>query len=71
MPDPVRFAIVGLGRIGKRHAELIRKNKAISQQQHGPDSIAALKKRWGSYVDADPFCNPNLKRDGSFEIDID
>lgn len=30
----------------------------------------AFQARWAKYVDHDPFCNPNLKRDGTFRLDL-
>lgn len=32
--------------------------------------LVLLRTRWESYIARDPFWNPNLKRDGSFSIDI-
>lgn len=50
------------------HVEFIRtgKKKVILHQA----SDEAFQTRWKKYSTGDPFCNPNLKRDGSFEIDV-
>ena len=34
-----------------------------------PDELARLRSRWPEYVEADPFCNRHLKRDGSFTLE--
>lgn len=49
------------------HVEFIRtgKKKIIRPQA----SNDAFRNKWKKYAAGDPFCNPNLKRDGSFEID--
>jgi O-antigen biosynthesis protein len=51
------------------HVELIRRG-ARADDQFDRDELAEFRKRWPEYIERDPFCNPNLKRDGSFEIDI-
>ena len=51
------------------HIELIRTGPTI-QRAYGPDELELFRARWPRYAKADPFCNTNLKRDGSFEIDV-
>ena len=45
----------------RRHAPINRVSRA---------ALADLRRRWPEYTPLDPFCNVNLKRDGSFEIDV-
>ena len=59
--------------MGKRvvvlpHVEFIRHGGA-SRREISPDHLASFRKKWPHYVNCDPFCNPNLKRDGSFDIE--
>jgi GT2 family glycosyltransferase len=49
--------------------ELERKLDAAVRQS-STEGLARFRRRWLNYVTQDPFCNPNLKRDGSFEIDV-
>ena len=49
------------------HVELIRAGK-VSQRTYRPEELERFRSRWHQYAETDPFCNPNLKRDGSFEI---
>ncbi len=49
------------------HVELMRARK-VNQRAYLPEELEQFRTRWQQYADADPFCNPNLKRDGSFEI---
>ncbi|HVF29409.1 MAG TPA: glycosyltransferase [Pyrinomonadaceae bacterium] len=32
--------------------------------------LARFRAKWARFSERDPFCNPHLKRDGSFEIDL-
>jgi O-antigen biosynthesis protein len=48
------------------HVEFVRTGKAIRHHS----SNEAFRNKWRKYAAGDPFCNPNLKRDGSFEIDV-
>ncbi|MBA3351121.1 MAG: glycosyltransferase [Blastocatellia bacterium] len=51
------------------HVELIRSGN-VPQRIFRPEDLEAFRSRWHQYEDRDPFCNPNLKRDGSFGIDV-
>lgn len=51
------------------HVELIRTGQ-VTQRAFGHAGLDQLRSRWPKYLEADPFCNPNLKRDGSFGIDV-
>ena len=49
--------------------EFIRQGtRRVNRMSEG--ELALFLQRWSKYIDNDPFCNPNLKRDGSFEIDV-
>jgi GT2 family glycosyltransferase len=52
------------------HIEFIRHGSAQNAPQFYVDELAKFRNRWAKYKERDPFCNPNLKRDGSFEIDL-
>ena len=50
------------------HIELIRRRR-LNQPTYRREELEQFRMRWSQFAAADPFCNPNLKRDGSFEID--
>jgi hypothetical protein len=63
-----------LGDLDKRivvlpHIEFIRQGKPCLPHYRRED-MERLQGRWPAYIERDPFCNPNLKRDGTFEIDV-
>ena len=50
------------------HVEFTRTGTKKEIRHHASDD--AFRKKWKKYAAGDPFCNPNLKRDGTFEIDV-
>ncbi|PYS98671.1 MAG: hypothetical protein DMF63_14875 [Acidobacteria bacterium] len=40
------------------------------ERNYSTAELARLRDRWPAYIEGDPFCNRNLKRDGSFDIDV-
>ncbi|MGD9561783.1 MAG: glycosyltransferase [Pyrinomonadaceae bacterium] len=63
-----------LWEMGKRvvvlpHVEFVRRG-SLPKRKPTPAALAAFQKKWPRYVERDPFCDPNLKRDGSFDIEI-
>ena len=50
------------------HVEFIRTRKKKVIRYDASDD--AFRNKWKKYAAGDPFCNPNLKRDGTFEIDV-
>lgn len=52
------------------HVEFIRHGDKRVGRQYSTDELVQFRNRWEKYKQRDPFCNPNLKRDGSFEIDV-
>jgi len=52
------------------HVELIRRGEPNRVHDKSGDALRRFQERWSKYTDRDPFCNSNLKRDGSFEIDV-
>jgi GT2 family glycosyltransferase len=51
------------------HIELIRRHHRRGHRKNSANELVRFRARWQKYEELDPFCNPNLKRDGSFEID--
>jgi GT2 family glycosyltransferase len=51
------------------HAEFVRRGKRKENRQCAEEELSTFGKKWAEYGERDPFCNANLKRDGSFEID--
>jgi O-antigen biosynthesis protein len=50
------------------HVELIRRYDRRDDLKTSASELVRFRTRWQKYEELDPFCNPNLKRDGSFEI---
>jgi GT2 family glycosyltransferase len=50
------------------HVEVVRREGSESVRGGAPGEMETFQRRWPEYIQRDPFCNPNLKRDGSFEI---
>jgi GT2 family glycosyltransferase len=51
------------------HVEFVRRGEAKENRQCAEEELSTFEKKWAEYGERDPFCNANLKRDGSFEID--
>ena len=51
------------------HIELLRRTGRSRLSDASDLERQVFRDRWGKYVARDPFVNPALKRDGSFEID--
>jgi GT2 family glycosyltransferase len=66
----LRLREKGKGIVVLPHVEFIRHGKAIDKRQFSADELVQFRNRWEKYMERDPFCNPNLKRDGSFGIDL-
>jgi GT2 family glycosyltransferase len=49
------------------HVEFVRRGERTDRGP-GVEELARFKQRWSAYAERDPFCNVNLKRDGSFEL---
>lgn len=64
----LRLRTAGKRIITLPHVELIRRAGSESVRGGSLNEMEKFRSRWAEYVERDPFCNPNLKRDGSFEI---
>jgi GT2 family glycosyltransferase len=51
------------------HAEFVRRGPPRVYTAADID-LQQFRRRWSKFIDRDPFCNPNLTRDGSFAIDV-
>ena len=51
------------------HVEFVRASSP-RERELTTDQLKTFQERWPAYIERDPFCNPNLKRDGTFEIDV-
>lgn len=51
------------------YVELIR-TRSVRERIYDADKLKQFAKRWHAYKESDPFCNRNLKRDGSFDIEL-
>jgi O-antigen biosynthesis protein len=51
------------------HVEFVREGSPRTRALSAED-LRKFQERWPAYLERDPFCNPNLKRDGTFEIDV-
>lgn len=63
-----------LWEMGKRivvlpHVEFVRRG-FLPGRELTPEALAACQKKWPRYTERDPFCSPNLTRDGRFDIMI-
>lgn len=50
------------------HVELRRRGRYKRGTSSSKSDLEIFRQRWPEYIERDPFCNPNLKRDGSFDI---
>lgn len=64
----LRLRKLGLRIVTVPQVELRRRGDSKKPVRYSDAEMETFRKRWQEYVDRDPFCNPNLKRDGSFEI---
>ncbi|HEX6124635.1 MAG TPA: glycosyltransferase [Pyrinomonadaceae bacterium] len=64
-----RFRETGRRIVVVPDVEFVRRGKQAVRKVADAE-LKRFRQRWSKYSERDPFCNPNLKRDGSFEIDV-
>jgi len=65
----LRLGEAGLRIVHDPYAEFRLSRHSRIKDEIDPADAAYFKTRWKEVVERDPFCDPNLKRDGSFTLD--